>query len=512
MRAPTDGPGPLEASIFVEALRANPASFVAIGLIVHAALWTLVSLIDPTPDPRLVVGVALGRELQLGYIDTPPLAPWLLAAVNALAGVKATVVLGPLAVAIAGWFVFRLAREIVGDRHGAIATLIMVGVHPVAFPIEPFDANGLSVPLVALAVLAWWYAIREGRRVDLIVLAAALVLLAYSGVQGLFVFLTLAGLTAATAPGRAALKRHAVDTESLMIAAAFLVALLPRLLWLALFRLDGAAPGPGAGLDPAAFAPALQVIAGVLFGHAGLLVLVVLGSPLLASDRAIAPVFVRPPVDEFARGAVVVIALAPPLLAGLCATLLQWRMPVAAAAPLVLYSGLFALILGRDVVRINRQRAAALAAIVLLVLPPVLEAAANLAAPWVAEPGRATNFPAAAVAQRVTDAFRARTGRPLAIVAGDTVIASEIALYSADRPRLFPDADARRAPWIDESALGGAGAVVVWPLTGADTAPPAALAARLPALVPEAPLSVPWARPGRLDPVRIGWAIIPPAR
>jgi hypothetical protein len=513
MRAPTEGPGPLEASIFVEALRANPAGFVLIGLVAHAALWTLVPLVsEATPDPRLAVAVALGREFQIGYVDTPPLAPWLAALVHWIAGTRSLAALGPLAVACAGWFVFKLAREIVGERHAAIATLIMVGVHPVAFPVEPFDAHVLSMPLVAFAALSWSRAVRDRSRNDLMLFAAAITCLAYSGLQGLFLLIALAVLTAATPLGRAAASRYAADNAALIAAVVFLVVLIPRFLWLALYRLDGVVPGPGAGLDPVALVGGLAAIGGVVLGHVGLFVLIVLGSPLLASDRATAPAFVRPTPDPFARRTVAVLAFAPPLIAGLCAVLLRWRLPIEAAAALLLYSGLFAILLGGDVIKISRQRAAALAAIVLLVLPPALEVAENLIAPWVAEAGRATNFPAVEAAQRVTDAFRARTGRSLAIVAGDPAIASEIALFSSDRPRFFPGADSRRAPWIGEAQLRGAGAVVVWPLDGPSTEPPAALAARLPGLVSEAPLSLPWARPGRLDPVRIGWAIIPPAR
>ncbi len=244
----------------------------------------------------------------------------------------------------------------------------------------------------------------------------------------------------------------------------------------------------------------------------GLLVLIVLGSPLLASDRATAPAFVRPPLDGFARRAIIVIALGPALAAGVAALVLQWKAPMVAAAPLLLYSGLLAIMLGGEVIKISRQRAAAFAAIVLLVLPPVLEAATNIISPWVAEVGRPTDFPAPEAARRMTDAFRARTGRPLRIVAGDTDMAAAIAFYSADRPRLFPGADSRRASWIGEAELAAAGAVVVWRAEGPGTAPPIELAARIPGLVPEAPLSLPWARPGRLDPVRIGWAILPPAR
>jgi hypothetical protein len=515
MRAPTEGPGPgpLEASIFVEALRANPAGFVLVGLAVHALLWTLVPLIsEATPDPRLLVGAALGRELQLGYVDTPPLASWLAALVRWLFGVNALLALGPLSVAVAGWLVFKLGRELVGERHAAIATLIMVGVHPVAFPVEPFDGNVLSIPLAALAVLSWWRAVRDRNRNDLMLFGAALALLAYAGGQGLFLFLALAAFTAATGEGRAVLSRYAIDNSALIAAAVFLVVLIPRLLWLVLYRFDGAAPGPGAGIDPGVFVGPLAIIGGVILGHVGLVVLIVLGSPLLASDRATAPSFVRPPLDAFARRTVVVIALVPALVAGVCAVVLRWKAPMVAAAPLLLYSGLLAIMLGGDVIKISRQRAAALAAIMLLVLPPALEAATNIVSPWVAEAGRPTNFPAAEAARRVTDAFRARTGRPLRIVAGDTDMAAAIALYSADRPRFFPGADSRRAPWIDEPELRAAGAVVVWRAEGPATAPPLELAARLPGLVPEAPLSLPWARPGRLDPLRIGWAILPPTR
>jgi hypothetical protein len=515
MRAPTEGPGPgpLEASFFVEALRANPAGFVFVGLVVHALLWTVVPLVsEATPDPRLLVGAALGRELQLGYADTPPLAPWLTAFVHWLLGINAMLALGPLAVAVAGWLVFKLCREIVGERHAAIATLIMVGVHPVAFPIEAFDGNVLSIPLAAFAVLSWWRALRDRSRNDLMLFAAAVALLAHAGAQGLFIFLALSAFAAATPAGRAALSRYAVDNSALIAAAVFLMVLIPRLLWLALYRFDGAAPAPGAGIDLGVFVGSLAVIGGVILGHVGLLVLVVLGSPLLASDRATAPSFVRPPLDAFTRRTVIVIALAPALLAAVFALSLRRQAPIVAAAPLLLYSGLLVIMLGGDVIKISRQRAAALAAIVLLVLPPALEIATNIISPWVAEAGRATNFPAAEAARRVTDAFRARTGRPLAIVAGDTDIAGAIALYSADRPRFFPGADSRRAPWIDETELRAVGAVVVWRAEGPGTAPPTELAARLPGLVPEAPLALPWARPGRLDPVRIGWAILPPSR
>src|SRR5690606_3391562 len=135
------------------------------------AIWTLVAwLANPTPDPAITIGLALGREWQLGYAETPPLAPWILELTYLAGGLLAVCALGPLCVALAGWLVYLLARRIAGDRHGAHAVFLMVGVHPVAFPIGAFDSNLAQMPLVALAVLARWHAVAGRNRFAWIVL------------------------------------------------------------------------------------------------------------------------------------------------------------------------------------------------------------------------------------------------------------------------------------------------------------------------------------------------------
>ena len=111
-------------------------------LILHAILWTLAAVLaDPIPDPKIAFGLAIGREWQLGYIGVPPLAPWVLQAVYAvLPSILAMKALGPLAAALTGWLLFGLARRIVGDRQGAIATLVMVSVLPVAYPVGALNS------------------------------------------------------------------------------------------------------------------------------------------------------------------------------------------------------------------------------------------------------------------------------------------------------------------------------------------------------------------------------------
>src|SRR5215510_7871116 len=82
MREINEASGPLEASVFVEALRAIPAVFVAIALVVHAFLCAIaMHIAEPSPSPQMAVALVLGREWLAGYAELPPLAPWLSAAI-----------------------------------------------------------------------------------------------------------------------------------------------------------------------------------------------------------------------------------------------------------------------------------------------------------------------------------------------------------------------------------------------------------------------------------------------
>ncbi|HEY8267508.1 MAG TPA: glycosyltransferase family 39 protein [Xanthobacteraceae bacterium] len=521
MRAPT-GPGPLEATVLTEALRARPSAFVVLALAVHAALWTFARFIaDPTPPSEVLVGLALGREARLGYVEGPPLAFWLLDLAYVFGGSFLVANLLPaLSVALAGWLVFAFARKILGERHAAIATLLMVGVHPVAFPVGPLDADILQMPLVAASVLVWWNALHEGSRRARYGLAVLVVLLAYSGVQGLLVVFTLGLLTLADPRARAALKglllitqdwRAAIAGRDALIAViVVLLVVAPRLIWLVGNGFAGFVPGLESGIEPGALTSAQDVMLQTLVGHMGLLVLIIVASTAFASDLDTAPTFVRPPVERIARRSAIVIATVPPLLALALGLIAGARQPITAAAPLFLYSGVFVMMFAPDFARVHRQRAVAIAALALLVLPPMLDAASSMVAPWVAERGRSTNWPAQAAGRYFTDVFRNRTSRRLEYVIGDARIASAVAYGSRDRPHVFIDGDPKRAPWIDQERLKKNGAIVVWTVAGLDPRPPQLLASRLPALSPEAPLPLNWVRSGRLNPVRLGWALIPP--
>jgi 4-amino-4-deoxy-L-arabinose transferase-like glycosyltransferase len=501
---------PLEASIYVEGLRARPAFFVGLFLLLHAAMWTVAAwLANPTPDPQLAIEHALGREWQLGYVDSPPLAPWVLEIAHRLGGLVAAYALGPLTVALAGWLVFIFARRIVGDRHGALAVFLMVGVHPVAFPVASFDSDLVQMPLAALAVLAWWRAITERNRIAWVVLAVTCGVLAYAGVQWVFVLATLGFITVTSTTGRNALRSQEDVFSAVLALFIFMLLLTPRMIWLQDHGFAGVTRGVDLASANSSLTTASGVATAVIFGHVGLLLLLVLGSSYRATDEDIAPVFVRPDLTRFAAWTAILIAMLPAPLAFIATYFPGIRCSTAAAAPLLLYSGLLAVVLAPQELRVHRQRTVAVAGLTLLLLPPLLEIALAFVSPWIGD-ARPTNWPAADASRYITDVYRTRTGRRLEYVIGDITTASSIALLSRDRPGVFIDADPKRAPWADRAKIETTGAVVVWRTRGGDATPPATLAAKLPPLVAEAPLVLRWVRSGNLDFTRVGWAIIPP--
>ncbi len=512
MHSPRSQPGPLEVSIFVEALRAHAGTFVAATLIVHAILWTLSTILaDPTPDPNIAFGLAIGREWTLGYPGLPPLAPWILQSVYKLTpSVAVMMALGPIAVGFTGWFVFGLARHFVGDRQGAIAILVLVTVLPVGFPVGALDSATIQMPIVAGMALSWWRGLKEGDRAGWLLFGITGALTLYAGIQSLIVFLVLLGLAIGTVSGRAALERQKSYAPVLLGLMVLVPIAAPRIYWLVTHNFSGIFEEATTGIGPFGVLKPYEAVAGAIAGQVGLAILIAVATAVLGAGKRAAITLSREPLQAHAVAIVLALATMPFLIAAFVVVLLGLKITIDAFACLLLYSGLLAIVFAGETLHIHRQQTVAWLAIGFLVVPPALLAAAGFVAPWIGNRGLITNWPAAEAARIMTDIFRTRTGKPLELVIADPVIASEIALASRDRPRIFPKAQKALAPWISDDTLRMKGAVVIWPVMRGNTAPPASFLTNLPLFVPEAPLTLNWARAGKLDPIRLGWAIIPP--
>lgn len=109
-----------------------------------------------------------GRHPALGYVDNPPLTPWLAAAQAALFGVSPTAlrVVPALALGLCVVVTGRIARELGGDRvAAAVAAACVAGA---AFPLATGHVLSTStIDLLVWTVLSWLLvrALRDGGRV-----------------------------------------------------------------------------------------------------------------------------------------------------------------------------------------------------------------------------------------------------------------------------------------------------------------------------------------------------------
>jgi hypothetical protein len=233
---------------------------------------------------------------------------------------------------------------------------------------------------------------------------------------------------------------------------------------------------------------------------------------LRVGPRAPAPAFEREPPPPLAKAYIYYFALVPALVSTVLAVVFDVPIPFGKAAPLVVFSGLAVVVAAGDVIHLYRQRIVGVAWLALLAAPLAVTLAAVALGPWTLALDLETGRPAIAMADFFTDSFNRRTGRPLRIVAGDIDNAGLVAAFSPDRPSLYLVAAPERTPWVAEKDIRENGAVVIWPSLDTAGTPPAAISARFPDLVPEVPRSFERPVQGRLPLLRIGWALIRPAR
>jgi 4-amino-4-deoxy-L-arabinose transferase-like glycosyltransferase len=494
-------------SLIVEILRVRPRLMVWTAALVQAALWTLIpALFYAAPPGGVPEVLAIGREFQLGTHLGPPFAFWLAEIAFKLAGMFGVYVLSQVCVVITYLAVFALGRAIVGPRHAALAVLLMVGIFVFTLPTPEFGPAIAAMPLWAIVLLHYWRAVGEGRRYYWLPLALEMGLLLLTTYQGFVLIGLLLLFTIVTERGRAALASLDPWIAFLFVT----VVVLPHLVWLH-SQGDLFLPLPGLDAPDASLFAWLRLLAVIVLLHAGVWVLVALagGWPSRRSERA--PAIQRRSMDPFGKTFIYFFALAPVLTATLVSVLSGRAGALSDAAPLLALSGLALITAAGDSIPLHRQRIASVAWLLLLLVPPVLTAVGVIVLPLTVGLDFNTAQPAQDMGRYFSDIFQRRTGKPLAIVAGDPRAAALVALGAPSRPSVYLDAAPERSPWVTSDEIRRKGAVLVWPTTATAGAPPAELRARFPDLTPEVP-RVFERRPvqGWLPLVRMGWAVIRP--
>jgi hypothetical protein len=490
-------------SLFVEVLRTRPLTLFWAMAATQIALWTLVPvLFFSAPPGDLPTTLAIGHEFQLGTEFGPPLAFWLAEIAFRAAGMFGVYLLSQLCVVATYGAVLSLGRTIVGDTHAVMAVLLMSGIAVFWLPTVEFGPAVLAAPLWTLTLLHYWKAAQQEEWASWLALGLAGGLLMLTTYAGFILVGLLLAYALSSAQGRAQFAGVGPWIAGVVVMAL----LFPYLIWL---DLSG-----GAGL-PGLAAIVRNVhgwgwLAGMLLvGHLGMALLIVIGRGYLVPSRDAPPEVVRAPVAPAARRFVYFFALAPMVAIGLF-TLLASRPENLVGAPLVVLSGLAAIVAAGDRIRIEGQYVVGLVWAALLVLPPLFVALAIVLNPWTFTADLRVGRPAAEMGQFFGDSFQRRTGKPLAIVTGDPSIASLVSLMAPSRPSLYLESAPKYLPRVSRSELDENGVVVLWPAADPAGRPPPEIARRYPGLVAEVPQSFERRFQGLMPLMRIGWAVIRP--
>ena len=401
---------------------------------------------------------------------------------------------------------FTLGRRIVGTRHAVLAVLLMVGVAAFTVPSPNFGPAVLAAPLWALALLHYWRAVGEGERGYWFLLALDLGLLLLASYVGLILIALMLVFTLASPRGHAALFKP----EPWIALLPFAIVIFPHLAWL-----KGARDLVVSGLNDSAAAagtlsPGMWLAIALALTHLGLGLLVAFASGWPRRRHEHAPLIDRNPVEPFARLFVYFFALMPAASA-LAIVFASGRLgPLDRIAPLVVLSGLAVVVAAGDQVPLYRERMVSFTWLGLLVAPPVLIVLGIALLPWTFAVDLKVSQPANVEGRFFADNFQRRTGKPLGFVTGDAQLAPLVALGAPSRPHVYFDWAPQRSPWASPADFSRDGGILVWPAGDNTGAPPAALKAQFPTMVPEVPRSFARSLQGILPLIRVGWATVRP--
>lgn len=486
---------------WIEALRVRPALAVIAAAVLFALLWTLVPLLFFYSPPALLLEhVVYAREWRAAADAGGPLAAWLVGLAFTAGGMTAVYLLFAVASIVAVWLAFDIARRLLGPTLGAAAALLFLAMLAMGSAAPPFAPDRLVLPVTLWLTREAWRVLGEAETEAWPALAAAVGVALFAGWSGWVSVVAVAVLLFTTPQGRAALRAPEV-IRAAVVAASFLV---PFIAWAGFVLLEQ-------GLSGSAFVPyslVALVVSAVVALAPGVLIALCAGPLGDRSHVGDVPELLRPPLPAFAQPFLSALAgwpllfLVVPAMFG--ASLSLWGVTAVAAFALWLVS------LRGERAGLHRHALVALLWLACLLAPPLVAAATVWAAPHLRPTGEDVNFPAQAIARPLTEITERRTGSPPRIVAGDLFLAGAIALASPAHPTVMPGADPARAPWIGADEVARDGVVVVWSITDPTGEPPFEIRSRWPNLRREAPLVVQWAIPGKLEPVRVGWAIVPP--
>lgn len=481
-----------------------------IVLALHLLIWTALPLLVSRNLPLDVVeALAWGREWQWGYYKHPPLSAWLVEIARMGNGNWSLFLLSQLMVTAGLAGAWLLGKDLLGARLATLALMATEGVHYFNLSSTEFNANVVMFPFWAWASLSFWRAMQSGRLIWWLMLGVCCGL----GTLGKYVFLLLpACMFLYTLAHPAA--RHCWRTIGPWAASmVFGLILAPHVNWA--IEHDWAtlqyALGRGHSDELARAGGWGQEFINFVIAQSLTLL------PLWALLRALGkPSPTKRPSEQ--RWLLFTLALAPLLLIMAAATVAQAKMLHMWASPFFICAAPLYLTWRQPSAELHTSRFIK-AVMIWVPLTVILFASTALWGPQKKHRLDRTSYPGQEIAQTLTEQWRARTGQPLRIVAGEEFVAGTVAHYSADRPSVFYDADFSESLWLKPEQVQRDGALFVWPIGRGDTGLQApvdsreqvqALLARYPTLQVQPTLLIHTSWMGKPYTVAVAWAVLPP--
>jgi 4-amino-4-deoxy-L-arabinose transferase-like glycosyltransferase len=423
------------------------AIFVIAWTAFHTITYAAVGL-----HPDLTEVYDWGRHPLVGYYKHPPLS----ALVTALwfsivpAADWAFNLLGLVNAAVGLYFADRIARRYVSDDKRLVVLLLLMLTPFYQFFGQKFNANSILLSTWPLAVYCFLRAF-ESRTVMWSLAAGAAAALA---MLGKYYSIYLVGgivIAALLHPGRARYLKSPSPWISIGIG---LLALAPHVEWLVRTGFQPFGYAYVVHGNPS-FGPIIVGIAGYLAGALGYIALPFTAYLLMARPsrrRLAASLWPSNPDRRMLAVMFYSFLLLPPLSAPFLGVVLTslWTMPIWFLLPVIL--------LAAPAVKVPRRAVARTAGALLVVTAVAVVIAAPVLA-WINfnRPSNDDRVYYRQLSDVVTLTWHARVGRRLAIVLGETRLASAIEFYSHDHPDSAPDFNLPLAPWVTPARLAREG-------------------------------------------------------
>ena len=495
------------------ALRA-PSVQVAAALLLWAFTWVLLpTWFEPVPPSDNIEQLVWSQGLELGYHKHPPLPTWILIGAEQIlpASVPLTYALSILGMGVGGFFLWRLAAQLLGRSAALPVVLATACIAFYSHRAHIYNHNTVLVPCVYAA--AWFFlsAVRSNKLLQWVLLGAACaagMLTKYQFVVILATFVLIAA--------RLELYRQPQVLRGAAIAAATASALLaPHIWWLCS---NDFPPCRYAGQMLLAQLPLLDRVdvSGSFFLQQlrdvlpPILMLLIAACLSRRAEQEVAAHAEHGPaqsashdVQAGSRTWIMMLGLAPlalMLVLGIAGgvrlenhwgttalqfvvlPLVTWmkdrRGVPAIATSLVIFLLVQGLHASYVVVRAERERRASL------------------------EEGRVRAFEPAAFSAAAVSDWRSASAAPLLYVVGPTTLAGFVSLYSSDHPQVLIGGDTRAAPWVSTDKLYRCGGIYIDPVRP----PQGALVIRRGQW-----LAVDYSNARAGEPLRLGWSIVPPS-